>query len=211
MEKLSSQDSSELSKNVNLFHFNKDSLALLFSEGLDINSAFALEVIGEGIDIGEVYDSPRFNNWLQTLVRRQLIKDKKITVKGKDLLVKLSGGSVKKLLPVVDLFEQWWHTYPHTADFSHKGKHFPSTQVKRIKKKECKAEWRQALLEYSGEDIITGTMNHFNLAKDLSVKNKKNEIQYINNSLTYLTRRMFAPYINKAEKVAQMIDDSVDM
>lgn len=204
MEQSKSPDSS------NLFQFSKEQIEKIFNEGLDMNTIFMLEVIAKQIDTGKVYGTAKALGWTQTLTRKQfLTSEGKVSTKGRSLLLFLSGGEVAKFHQKEDKFKTWWNAYPRTAQFKHKGVVFRSVQVKRIKEKECRTLWEECIAEgYTPDQIIQGTMNHFQTAKDLSVKEKENKVQYINNSYTYLSRRAFVDYIEETE---EKDIDSVDI
>lgn len=206
---LKSPDSSEKSLRAGepLFRFNEASIKEMFDAGIDVNCLFILEVIAKEISLGEMFKEPKVQNWIQTLIRKQLLtKEGKVSTIGTALLQRLTGGKVEKHVPEEDMFEVWWRVYPATGSFEWKGQSFPSTQNKRVKKKECRKVWEEILLEYTPEEVIQGTANHFHLAMDLSVKNRKNEVHFISNSLTYLGNRLFVPYIGERKKGFDRID-----
>lgn len=210
MEQSNYQESSNTSgSGERLFRFNGVAIARILSEGLDFNLIFALESEALCSNIDNV-NTGKFGNWRETLIRKQfLTKEGKLSTKGAALLEDLGGmtGGMSTYTPAVDLFSVWWNTYPPTAAFTHKGRTFESEQVKRIKKMECRKYWDEILLEgeFTAEQIIQGTKNHFEVAMDESVRKGENRVQFINNSLIYIREKLFAPFIER-KKGSRNID-----
>lgn len=202
MEPSNYQDSSseDLRSGTPLFRFSSHAISRIFAEGLDLNHILALEMKVSPIDWVETTHPEKFHNWEATLIRKQfLTKEGKLSTKGAALLSDLGGmtGGMSTYTPAVDAFIVWWNTYPPTAGFYIGGKMFESTTVRRIKKMLCREHWNEILLEgeYTAEQIIEGTKNHFDQAMNESLRSGENKVQYIANSERYLRERMFAPFI----------------
>lgn len=169
--------------------------------GYSLDILYLLKLLKEGVNISKEILHPKIGAIHQMLLRKALAtEENKITVDGEDLLAYLEedGEKVKEIVKRVKAegFDKWWTTYPATNMFLYKGKTFPGTQSKRIKKDDCKKLFQKIVNEgIPSEDIIGATEYHFQVAKDLSWKEGKNQISYIGNSERYLREKMFEPFI----------------
>lgn len=173
----------------------------ILDAGYSLDILYILKLIKEGVDISKELTHPKIQAIHQMLLRKALAtEDGTVTISGEDLLSYLEedGEKVTEMVKKVksEGFEKWWVTYPSTNMFVYKGKTFPGTQSKRIKKEDCKRLFNKIVNEgIPAEDIIGATEYHFQVAKDLSFKHGKNEISYIPNSERYIREKMFQPYI----------------
>lgn len=168
----------------------------------------------EQLIVGNYIDIPEMN----ALERRFYINDKEITEKGKDYYYSLiTENNIEKDIiqkdntrqEINNLFDLWWGVrgtegiYPSTDNFEYKGKIFQGVQKKNIKKEDCKSEFNKIIKlgEYTGEEIVEGTRNHIQIAKDDSIKKGKNQLSFIANSERYLRLRAFSPFITKLKTV----------
>jgi len=106
-------------------------------------------------------------------------------------------------------FNEWWKVYPSSNEFTYKGKNFAGLQKKNLNKTECCAKFMEitATGEFTPEQVIEGTKNHIETAKEQSFRTGDNKLTYIPNSLRYLRERYFEPFINK--KVAKQEDTTM--
>jgi len=135
-----------------------------------------------------------------TIVRKGLISDNKITLLGKELLSFLSTeGEVKLVKKVVkdDGFDRWWTIYPGTDSFEYNNRTFKGTRAMRVKKDDCKTKIKNILNEgeYTIDDLIGALEIEVFQKKENSVKTGQNKLSYMQNSLTYLNQRSFEPFI----------------
>lgn len=179
---------------------------LLNKAKITLTCVYLLEQLIEGVDISDLNDLASLSA-LSTLQRKGYINTKlKVTDAGNKLYLSLTDDIqvVKKIKIKDDKFEEWWETYPSTDDFKYKGKKFPGTQSKKVKKEECLILFNKLL--HGGLDadkIISATKYHFDNAKSLSLRKGTNQLSYIANSERYLREKMFEPFIGKVVKDEQ--------
>ncbi len=189
--------------------------------GYSLDILYLLKLIKDKVDISREILHPKLGAIHQMLLRKSLVtSDWGVTLDGTDLLSYLEedGERPKEIVRRVKAegFDQWWLVYPSTNMFIYKGKTFPGTQSKRIKKDDCKRIFQKLVNEgIPAEDIIGATEYHFQVAKDLSFKHGKNEISYIPNSERYIRERMFEPYISmyksKVKTTETALSNAVDI
>lgn len=191
----------------------------ILDAGYSLDILYLLKLIKDKVDITDVILHPKIEAINQMLLRKQLITDDNgITMSGNELLSYLedvdNDKELVKRLKTTD-FEKWWVTYPSSNMFVYKNKTFRGTQSKRIKKVECRQLFNKYLNEgFLADDIINATEYHFQVAKDLSFKEGKNQLSFIGNSYRYLNEKMFVPFIElykqKATKVEQ-VGNAIDI
>lgn len=175
-------------------------IEILRKDNFNLTHLWLLENYNKGIQI----DIPE----VKALERRLYILDNELTERGKDYYYSLitENSMVKKVASKSDIdiaFDKWWGTrteegiYPSTDNFVYKGRTFGGVQKKNIKKEECKSEFRKIILsgEYSADEVLNGTRNHINIAKEQSLKKGQNQLSFITNSERYLKLRAFASFI----------------
>lgn len=165
----------------------------LANAGYPLDVVYILTEMVKGVNPTEKFaNNKKLMGLYKMLMRKQLInEDNSLTDQGKELLSYLDNKP--KASPQ---FDTWWLTYPATNVFKHKGRTFTGTQNKRKKKDECRALFNKLIAEgFDPLEIIQATKYHFELAKELSCKEGKNEISFIANSERYLRNKDFEPYI----------------
>lgn len=182
-------------------HFNMEpgGVAVLLAKGLDINHLYVLEYL----HIHKVLPNlNRVGDWIQTLFRKGYVTaDNVVTLKGDQLLMEVGMGKEIEPIPYdqdSDWFLKWWlEAYPSTDAFNYKGVFFPGSQSKRDDKKESRKAFESAANEMriSQEDIYWATKAQISMAKEKSIQTGRSEITHIPNSLRYLQKRSFEPFI----------------
>ena len=148
---------------------------------------------------------------LKALERRVFILSNEITETGKEFLTSLLSNKTidkKSKDEINEAFDKWWGVkrgegvFPASDNFIHKGRSFQGIRNLKTKKEDCKAEFRKIVLsgEYTTEEILQGTTNHINVAKEESFKKKENKLSFITNSERYLRLRAFSPFIKTPDK-----------
>lgn len=191
-----------------IFNIDDGNIRQLIRGKIPLECAYVLEVLNAGGDVGE-----ECNKFLQYLQRKGYITHKgEVTKYGKALYEGLfqkleteNAPPAKKALKKDDGdFEKWWEIYPPTNHFEHKGKTFEGTQKKNVKKEECKKLFFILTNgEFTAHQVIEATKYHINAAKDLSIKKRDNQLNYVPNSERYLRERYFEPYIKFIDKEAK--------
>lgn len=173
--------------------------------GLDINLVYILEAFNGGTDIRRHIQSEKIEGWVQTLIRKEFLKeDGGLTLSGKELLSSLhtEGRSFRQITQevkreVTDSFELWWKAYPATDAFVYKSEVFKGSRSFRVKKPECKVKFNKILNEgeYKAEEMINALLMEVEQKKEESFRSKGNKLKYLPNSLTYLNQRGFEGFI----------------
>lgn len=186
--------------------------------GYSLDILYILKLIKEGVDLSKELLHPKIEVIHQMLLRKSLVTNEdRVTLDGEELLDYLEedGEKIKEIIKKVrsEGFEKWWTTYPSTNMFVYKGKTFAGTQNKKIKKEDCKRLFQKIVNEgILSEDIIGATEYHFQVAKDISFKERKNQLSYIANSERYLREKMFQPYIVLYKnKIKNNISNTIDI
>ena len=171
------------------------------SYSLDI--IYLLKLIEQNYDISELCkESVKINVLYNTLIRKGLITETedKLTILGTELLEFIESKSsikFKKKKFGNDGFDSWWDTYPGTDKFEHKGKSFPATRALRANKDECRTKFNKILLEgdYTSEQLVEALKYDVQSKKDNSISTGTNNLTFMQNSLTYLNKKTFEPFI----------------
>ena len=171
------------------------------SYSLDI--IYLLKLIEQNYDISELCkESVKINVLYNTLIRKGLITETedKLTVLGTELLEFIESKSstkFKKKKFENDSFDSWWENYPGTDKFEYKGKSFPATRALRPNKDECRTKFNKILLEgdYTSEQLIEALKYDVQSKKDNSISTGNNNLTFMQNSLTYLNKKTFEPFI----------------
>ena len=171
------------------------------SYSLDI--IYLLKLIEQNYDISELCkESVKINVLYNTLIRKGLITETedKLTVLGTELLEFIESKSsikFKKKKFENDGFDSWWDTYPGTDKFEYKGKSFPATRALRANKDECRTKFNKILLEgvYTSEQLVEALKYDVQSKKDNSISTGTNNLTFMQNSLTYLNKKTFEPFI----------------
>lgn len=177
--------------------------------GFDLNMLYLLERAYIAPLKTEFCANPKIKAWEQTLIRKGLITvEGEITEEGKKVygILSSSSGEVvaeykkekkEKVEKVKSDFDRWWDTYPSTDNFVYKNKQFKGSRSMKVKKADCMNKFREIIAEgkWKADDIIAGTFNHMEIAKEDSYRRGENKLSYIANSERYLRERMFEGFI----------------
>lgn len=161
---------------------------------------YLLTLINDGYDVTELCESSvKIKTIHQSLIRKGLIVDGLTTI-GKELIAFLGTEGDKPLekkKPSVDEFETWWKAYPGTDNFTYKGIKYTGSRTLRQNKDECKIRWNKILLEgeYTAKQLTDALIYDVTQKKEASIKEKRNKLTFMQNSLTYLNQRSFEPFI----------------
>ena len=171
------------------------------SYSLDI--IYLLKLIEQNYDVSELCkENVKINVLYNTLIRKGLITETedKLTVLGTELLEFIESKSSTKFKKKKfgnDGFDSWWDTYPGTDKFEYKGKSFPATRALRANKDECRTKFNKILLEgdYTSEQLIEALKYDVQSKKDNSISTGTNNLTFMQNSLTYLNKKTYEPFI----------------
>lgn len=102
-------------------------------------------------------------------------------------------------------FEKWWEEYPPTDGFSINGVVFERTRSLRKNKSECYNIFARILdsKEVELEEMINALKEEVAAKKIKSLKENKNNLTFMVNSLTYLKNRAYESWINKPKNERQ--------
>ena len=171
------------------------------SYSLDI--IYLLKLIEQNYDISELCkESVKINVLYNTLIRKGLITETedKLTILGTELLEFIESKSYTKFKKKKfgnDGFDSWWENYPGTDKFEYKGKSFPATRALSVSKDECRTKFNKILLEgvYTSEQLVEALKYDVQSKKDNSISTGTNNLTFMQNSLTYLNKKTFEPFI----------------
>ena len=171
------------------------------SYSLDI--IYLLKLIKQAYDISELCkENVKINVLYNTLIRKGLITETedKLTLLGTELLEFIESKSSTKFKKKKfgnDGFDSWWENYPGTDKFEYKGKSFPATRALRANKDECRIKFNKILLEgdYTSEQLVEALKYDVQSKKDNSISTGTNNLTFMQNSLTYLNKKTFEPFI----------------
>ena len=171
------------------------------SYSLDI--IYLLKLIEQNYDVSELCkENVKINVLYNTLIRKGLITETedKLTILGTELLEFIESKSSTKFKKKKfgnDGFDSWWDTYPGTDKFEYKGRSFPATRALRANKDECRTKFNKILLEgkYTSEQLIEALKYDVQSKKDNSISTGTNNLTFMQNSLTYLNKKTFEPFI----------------
>lgn len=194
-----------------LFNFTEGHFDSLLKQKIPLECIFLLEMLVNERDV----DNEPYLSYLQRLQRKGYIDGKQqLTEYGtalyKSLFENVVAVKPKRAIVKDDLFEVWWsECYPSTNDFTIEGRHFQGTQRKNIKREDCKRLFAALCNSFAPEDILEATKYHIQTAKEISLKKRQNQLDYIPNSERYLREKYFEPYISKykANKGKQTIKE----
>lgn len=161
-----------------------------------------LMMIHEQYDVKLIsQDNPKLQILLQSIHRKGLItEDFKITETGTKLLEYLKAKTRQKFVkPKISAqeFDDWWEAYPGTDSFTHNGKKFQGSRSLRSGKEDCRIKFNVILSEkeYTAQELIDAMKYDVQLKKEASVKEQRNKLSFMQNSLTYLNQRSYEPFI----------------
>ena len=171
------------------------------SYSLDI--IYLLKLIEQNYDVSELCkENVKINVLYNTLIRKGLITETedKLTILGTELLEFIESKSSTKFKKKKfgnDGFDSWWEAYPGTDKFEYKGRSFPATRALSVSKDECRTKFNKILLEgnYTSEQLIKALKYDVQSKKDNSISTGTNNLTFMQNSLTYLNKKTFEPFI----------------
>lgn len=174
----------------------------LAKKAYSIDMVYILTLMSQDYDIKPLFDgSKRIENVVTGLMRKDLINENGITVTGKELLkfITTEDGTMlpKKKKEALGPFDDWWEAYPGTDTFRYKGRTFKGSRNLRGDKKLARIRWDKLINEgeYSPKTIIAAMLFDVNQKKEMSVKQNKNKLTFLQNSATYIYQRTFEPFI----------------
>lgn len=182
--------------NLTPYHFEN-----LIEQGYSVDAVFLLKMIEEQCELEEMMKVPKIAALHQFLRRKALISDEdKITTIGAELLTFMSQKSPKRIVKkktTSEGFDLWWNTYPGTDTFVYNGKSFSGSRALRQNKEECRLKFDKIMLEgeYSVDDMVKALEYDVIQKKEASLKEGRNKLTFMQNSLTYLNQRSFEPFI----------------
>lgn len=172
----------------------------LFKKGLSLDIIYILELIEK--DEFNNSSSPKVSVLLKTIQRKGLLtSDNKLTLEGKILLDFVKSPSLtvyKKEKTKDDPFDKWWKAYPSTDSFDHGGRKFAGSRALKAKKDDCKTKLNAILNEgeYTIDDLVGALELEIDLKKAASLKEGKNKLSFMQNSMTYLNQRTFDAFVD---------------
>lgn len=183
--------------NVTPFHFEE-----LINKSYSLDMIFLLKLVYEKYEIKPLCEnSEKIKTLYQTIIRKGLITEEdKITTAGQDLLVFLETKEPKRLPKRKtddSVFETWWKAFPGADTFIYEGRKFIGCRGLRADKDNCRIKFDKILGEgkYTAEELTKALQYDVLKKKEMSVKTGKNNLTYIHNSLTYLIKRDYEPFI----------------
>lgn len=182
------------------YHFNE-----IIKKGFSLDMIYFLKLIKseeafetEGIKVSHI---------LSTMRRKGLLTEEdKITVEGENLLNFLSsdiGVKFVKKKPGAGAIDVFWKIFPARDTFEYKGRKFEGARSLRTAKDDCREKLESILNEgeYTSNQVMAAIEYDITMKKEQSVKTGKNNLTYLQNSLTYLRQRSFEPFIGLELKV----------
>jgi hypothetical protein len=167
-----------------------------------MDMVFLLMMIHEQYDVKLISeDNPKLQILCQSIHRKGLMTaEYKITETGTKLLEYLKAKTRQKFVkPKISAqeFDDWWEAYPGTDSFEHAGRKFQGSRSLRSGKEDCRVKFNVILSEkeYTAQELIDAMKHDVLLKKEASVKENKNKLSFMQNSLTYLNQRSYEPFI----------------
>jgi len=175
----------------------------LVKKGYSTDHIYLLNLIKEEGDISELLkQSEKVNQIHKTMIRKGLLTDcgTKTTTIGEQLIEFCNVEVLTKLkvkVPSVDEFDNWWKSYPGTDTFTHKSRKFIGSRNLRAAKEDCRIKFNKILLEgeYTAFQLTEALKYDVHQKKEASVKEGRNKLTFMQNSLTYLNQRSYEPFI----------------
>jgi hypothetical protein len=163
---------------------------------------YLLTLLEQNSDIEPLLKSARVANIVAGMLRKGLITNQnKITLLGKEILkftdtVDYSPLVKKKTKGLT--FDDWWAIYPKTDGFTHKRRTFPLTRNLIAGKAKAIGYWDKIMNagEYTALEIIDATKFDVLQRKEMSVKQGKNNLTFMQNSATYLYNDSFEAFVS---------------
>lgn len=167
-----------------------------------------LQCISEGLDISG-FDNTKEKGLIQSLYRKGAIDDNnQITLEGRGILEYLETPEKRefslKSFPLEGErdFEEWWGIYPGTDTIIRDKKIvIKGSRSLRNDKEGCKVKFLKILQEgtYKANQIISALKYEVDERISKSLREHKNHLSFMKNSLTYLNQKSFESFIEVAE------------
>ena len=197
--------------NITPAHFKE-----LIVKGYSVDHILLLKWIEEMFDISSMRkDSAKIDALYSSLLRKGLITaDEKLTTIGKELILFIDTPQFEKLMkrkPASAEFDEWWKTYPGTDTFTYKDRKFQGSRSLRVDKDNCRLKFDKILIEgeVNAHQMIEALKLDVLQKKEMSLKEGKNKLIYMQNSLTYLNQKSYDPMIELLSK-GETIKESQD-
>ena len=179
---------------------NPESWKELIKKGYGLDIVFLLKMIEDGVDVQEMCSTPKTASLLQTIWRKELATEEKLTIEGTELLAFISTKSSVKLAKKKtknEPFDLWWAEYPPSDTFTYKGKSFKGTRALRVKKEDCRVKIASILNsgEYTIEELVEALKLEKEQKAENSYKTGQNKMSYFQNSGTYLFQNTYDSYV----------------
>jgi len=166
-----------------------------------------------------VKNAPKWENVLNSIIRKGLLVNNKLSVESLEYLAFLDSPEQEKLIiskPKDDLFIKWWQEYPGLDSFTYKGRSFKGSRALRVKKEDCRIKIKAILNEgeYTIDDLIGALKLEIQQKMENSLKTNQNKMSYMQNSLTYLNQRTWEPFIElyrQGNKQEQTLSGGIDI
>ena len=193
-------------------HISQKVFTQILKKGYNLDLIYLLKLIDAGVDVSPMYEeSMKISNLYHGLIRKGLLSkdDEKLTLEAKDLIDYIKSEEnnkeplqIIKRKPLVTDFEEWWKNYPTTDSFTYKNKKFKGSRALRRGKPQCKAKFEAIINEgdYTAEQLIKALNYEVKLKLEASIKENKNNMRYMQGSVTYLNQRTFESFIDLAEE-----------
>jgi len=224
---------SEINQNTKIFHFNEAVIKKIQKDKLNMEQVFILECIYKGDasllnTYSDNFESERAAGLLIGLVRKDFVHYKHesqeyiLTIDGHeyyDFLVGLANGNRAGGLKVIGIakgirkegFEEWWALYPANSKWEDKntGTKFSEIRPLRTGKEQCKKKYDNLInnRHVTHRELIDCLKYEIKARKIDSLKNNKNQLCFMKNSLSYLNQEAYLSYIDEVKNNPGYIQD----
>lgn len=177
----------------------------IYKSKLSLNDIYYLSLLSEDIEVK--------SSFLDNLCIIGYCKDGKITVEGMKYLESVYSPKyrkkVKKSVEYSPEFLEWWGVFPATDNFTHGGVLFKGSRNLKTKKDGCMSLFSKIQLD---KDILIKALNNeINAFKNKSVVSNTNQMQFFQNSYTYLYQKTYENWINIEDKTENKIVNTEDL
>jgi len=179
----------------------------LHKKGYTTDMVVILSWINKELSVEHIIkESKKVEVVIKTMIRKGLITEEfKMTKLGIEILDFVSKKTNKKLIkPKVHAtkFDEWWEVFPANDYFKINNKTFGPTRTIRQDKETCRLLFNKLVLDktYTAQEIIDATLYDINLKKERSYKTNSNQLKFLQNSATYLRRKIFDGFVGLDKK-----------
>lgn len=116
-----------------------------------------------------------------------------------DSYLKAIGEKKVRSKPQVqnEAFEQWWSTYPSSANFTYRGMAFRATRSLRSNKDVCARLYQATIAEgVTPETLLKALNTQVQLMKEESYEKVQNQLQYMSATEPYLRQRKWEAFVD---------------